>query len=145
MRASRAWGASRPPRWTSCSASRSFGASPASSPSRTRNGRGTRRASPRCSSRSVARRGDLVARGARLLALQAVVLAEKLLARLGMVGIERDAIHGTHFPALRLVEVPDAFGAAAPVDHVDLRAHRDRRVGALGLADVTIDALIGDL
>jgi hypothetical protein len=62
-----------------------------------------------------------------------------------MPGIERDAIHRAHFDALRLVEMTDAFGAAPEVDHVDLRAHGDRVVRALGLAHVAVDALVGDL
>src|SRR5688572_19973426 len=37
-----------------------------------------------------------------------------------------------------------AFGALARVDHVDLHAHGDGAVRALGLADVAIDALVRD-
>src|SRR5690606_36051754 len=58
--------------------------------------------------------------------------------------VARNAVDRAHLPALGLVEVPDAFGAAKRVDHVDLLAHRDRPVGALGLADVAVDALVGD-
>src|SRR6185369_5828878 len=80
-----------------------------------------------------------------LLARQPLVLRLQLLAALRMPGIERDAIHRAHFDALRLVEMTDAFGAAPEVDHVDLRAHGDRVVRALGLAHVAVDALVGDL
>src|SRR5690606_37297361 len=64
--------------------------------------------------------------------------------RLAPLRIERDAVDRADLPALRLVEVPDAFGATVGVDPVDLGAHRDRAVRALGLADVAVDALVGD-
>src|SRR5258708_38610030 len=62
-----------------------------------------------------------------------------------MLGIARNAVDRAHLLALRLVEVAHALGAAPSVDHVDLGAHRDRGVRALGLANVTVGALIGDL
>ena len=46
--------------------------------------------------------------------------------------------------ALGLVVMADALGAPRRVDDVDLLAHRDRLVRALGLADVAVDALVGD-
>jgi hypothetical protein len=45
---------------------------------------------------------------------------------------------------LRLVEMADAFGALVGIDLVNLRAHRDRVVRALGLAHVAIDAVVGN-
>jgi hypothetical protein len=42
------------------------------------------------------------------------------------------------------VEVADALGALVRIDDVDLRALRDRLVRAFGLADVAVDALVGD-
>ncbi|CAM2148287.1 Integron gene cassette protein [Paraburkholderia tropica] len=61
-----------------------------------------------------------------------------------MLGILRDALHRTHLNALRLVEMADALRALVRVDHVDFRAHRNSVVRALGLADVAIDALVGN-
>src|SRR5574338_686199 len=78
------------------------------------------------------------------LGLQSPVLRHQLLARLAAVGIERDAVDRADLPALRLVEVPDAFGASIGVDDVDLGTHRNGPVRALRLADVAVDALVGD-
>src|SRR6185503_17744802 len=68
---------------------------------------------------------------------------ERLL-RLDVGGVERDARDRAHLHALRLVEVADALGAAARLDDVDRLAGRDRAVRALRLADVAVDALVGD-
>src|SRR6218665_1967211 len=59
--------------------------------------------------------------------------------------VEGDAVHRADLLALRLVVVADAFGAQVGVDHVDLFALGNRGVGALGLADVAVDAVVGDL
>jgi hypothetical protein len=40
--------------------------------------------------------------------------------------------------------MPYAFGALRGFDHINLGAHGDSGVGALGLADIAIDALVGD-
>ena len=129
-----------------------------------REGRGRAgRAAGRVDGRASAHRRGPAARGCRMvegralaaripddlsgvspLPLQPLVPEHQLLARLGPVGVLRDALHRADLPALRRVEVPDALGAAFGVDHVDLGAHRDRAVRALGLADVAVDALIGD-
>jgi hypothetical protein len=55
-----------------------------------------------------------------------------------------DAIDRTDFNALRRIEVPDALGALRRIDDVDLDTLGDGPVGALGLADVAVDAFIGD-
>jgi hypothetical protein len=46
--------------------------------------------------------------------------------------------------ALGGLVVPDALRAKLRVDDVDLVALRDGAVGALGLADVAVDAFVGD-
>jgi hypothetical protein len=68
----------------------------------------------------------------------------QLLARLDPCWIDRDAGHRTQLHALRLVEVADAFGAAVGVDLVEVRPHADRGIRARRLADVAVDALVGD-
>ena len=72
------------------------------------------------------------------------ILGQQLLARLDEPWIDRDAGHRAELHALRLVEVADTLGALVRVDLVDLLAHRDGLVGALGFADVAVDALVGD-
>src|SRR5207244_104828 len=75
---------------------------------------------------------------------QRVVLALQLILRLDMRGIDGNAVDRAHDDALRLAEVPDAFGAFGWIDDIDLRALRDRAVRAFGLADIAIDAFVGD-
>ena len=60
-------------------------------------------------------------------------------------GIEDDALDRTHLDTLRRFVVADAFGAERGRDLVDLPAFRDRPVRTDGLADVAVDAEIGDL
>ncbi len=64
--------------------------------------------------------------------------------RLDAIGIDRNAVDRADLAALRRVEMADAFGAFRRVDHVDLRALRDRLIRAFGLADVAVDAFVGD-
>ena len=64
--------------------------------------------------------------------------------RFRVIEVERDAIDGAHFFALRRVEMTDAFGAFRRIDFVDFNAHVDCFVRALGLAHVAVDALIGN-
>ncbi|KCV17952.1 hypothetical protein AZ28_0616 [Bordetella pertussis B200] len=56
-----------------------------------------------------------------------------------------DALHRADHLALRFVVVADAFGAAIRIDDVIVRAHGNRFVRALWLANVAIDAFFGDL
>jgi hypothetical protein len=46
---------------------------------------------------------------------------------------------------LRLIEVTDAFGALRWVDLVDVLAHVNGLVRALGFAHIAIDAFVGDM
>ena len=91
-----------------------------------------------------ARRRALRPRLGRGLGLQAPVLGPQRLARL-------DVLPGR--PGCRPPGRPARTAArrsgrrtrcTARIDHVDLRAHRDRLVRALGLADIAVDALVGD-
>jgi Domain of unknown function (DUF4124) len=75
---------------------------------------------------------------------QPVKLGEQLRRGLDARRVDGDAGHGADLHALRLIEVAHALGAAGGVDHVNVVTHRDGLVGALGLADIAIDALVGD-
>jgi hypothetical protein len=55
-----------------------------------------------------------------------------------------DAFDRTHFDALRLIEMTDAFGAKFGINFVKLDALINCLVRAFRLANVAIDALIGD-
>jgi hypothetical protein len=58
--------------------------------------------------------------------------------------VHRDAIDRADLHALRLIEMADALGALGRVDLVEVEAHRDRLVRALGLAHIAVDAFVGD-
>src|SRR6185312_8400256 len=75
---------------------------------------------------------------------QCRVLEQQRIARLDVIRIVGDAVDRADLAALRRVEMADALGAARGIDHVDLLALRDRVVRALGLANVAVDALVGD-
>jgi hypothetical protein len=75
---------------------------------------------------------------------QAIVFRLELFARLAPFGIERDTRDRAHLLALGLSKMADAFRAFVRIDLVELRAHRDRIVRALGLAHVAIDAVVGN-
>ena len=81
----------------------------------------------------------------RLLLHQTDELRVELLARLRIVQIQRDAIHRTNFDALRCFKMPDALGALCRVNLINFRPLKNRVVGAFRLADVAVDALIGNL
>ena len=68
----------------------------------------------------------------------------QLVPRFNVNGIDNDAVDRTRLDTLLHLEMPDALGAAPGVDDVDFHALRNRAVGALGLADVSIDALVGN-
>ena len=93
---------------------------------------------------AASRNGRAVRRGLRPSACSRRYFAQSVSLRLDVRGIDRDARDRADLDALRLVEVADALGALARVDDVDHHAHRDRRVRALGLAHVAVDALVGD-
>ena len=61
-----------------------------------------------------------------------------------MCRIHRDAGHGADLHALRLVMMPHAFRALGWVNFVNFLTHINRIVRALGLANVAIDAFIGN-
>ena len=63
---------------------------------------------------------------------------------LDKVGIDRNTSHRADLHALRLVKMADAFGAFVGVNLVNVFAHVNGLVRALGLAHVAVDALIGD-
>jgi hypothetical protein len=59
-------------------------------------------------------------------------------------GVLGDALYGANGDTLRGVEVTDALGTAIWVDDIDLHALGDGLIRALRLADVAIDAFVGD-
>ncbi len=71
-------------------------------------------------------------------------LFHQLIFGLHMRGIPDDAVDRADADTGRLLIVTDALGAATGVDLVDLIPQADGLVGALGIAHVTVDALVGD-
>ena len=67
-----------------------------------------------------------------------------LLLALYVCRIKRAAVDRTDLLALRLVEVAHAFGAATGVYDVDFIACGDRIIGTFRLADVTVNAFVGN-
>ena len=59
-----------------------------------------------------------------------------------MLGVDDYTFHWADFLALRRGKVADALGALGGVDLVNLAAFVDRRVRALGLANIAVDAAV---
>jgi hypothetical protein len=55
-----------------------------------------------------------------------------------------NAIHGANRYALRLIVMPDALSATVWVNHINFITSRNRVVGALWLANVTVNALVSN-
>ena len=68
----------------------------------------------------------------------------KCLAILDELRVDGDTGHRADLHALRLIKMTHAFGALVRVDLVDLGPQKNGLIRALGLADITIDALVGD-
>jgi hypothetical protein len=81
---------------------------------------------------------------AGLFSHQRRILQEQLVFAFNENRIYRNAVYRAHFSALRRIEMADAFRAFIGVDFVDFYALIDRIVGALGLAHVAVDALVGN-
>ena len=62
-----------------------------------------------------------------------------------VVEVQRNAIHRTHFNALRGIKMADAFGAFVRINFVNFDALINCAVRALWLTNVAIDALIRNL
>lgn len=60
------------------------------------------------------------------------------------IRVKRDAINRTHFLALRRVEMADTFRAKIWVNHINLFALRNGTIRALWLANIAVDALVGN-
>lgn len=60
------------------------------------------------------------------------------------LGIEWYASNRTNLLTLRLIEMPNAFGAFVGIDLIDLSPHEDRLIRALGFAHIAIDAVLCD-
>jgi len=80
----------------------------------------------------------------RFLSRQSPVLGHELFLVFPPVGIELDALHRAYHFALWFSMMADAFGAAGGIDFIDLCAHVNGVVGALGLTDVAVDAFVGN-
>ena len=79
-----------------------------------------------------------------LVRMQSLELDQQLLACFGMCGIQGNAVHRTHLLALGLVEMANTLGAQRGVDDVDLLSLRDSPVWAFRLADIAVDAIVGN-
>jgi hypothetical protein len=55
-----------------------------------------------------------------------------------------NAINGTDLPALRGIKMAYALRALVGINLVNLNAHKNRIIRALGFTDVAIDALVGN-
>ncbi len=75
---------------------------------------------------------------------QAFVLHRECLFRFNALGIHGNAVDRADLTTLRHLEMPHAFGALVGIDHIVFNALADRAVRTFGLADVTVDAVIGD-
>ena len=76
--------------------------------------------------------------------LQTPVFFPQGFAAFGVRRVYRNAGHWADLHALGLVKVAYAFGAFVRVNLVNLRAHVDGLVGAFGLADVAVNAFVGN-
>jgi hypothetical protein len=73
-----------------------------------------------------------------------LILHQQLLAALDEIGVDGDTADRAELHTLRLIKVAHAFRAAVRVNLIDFCAHRDRLIRALWLADITVDAFVGD-
>lgn len=88
--------------------------------------------------------GRLLPISRRLFDFQKMVFAHELFPRFPMHGINRNAGHRAQLHALRLFKMANAFGAFVRIDDVDALAQRNSAIRALRLANIAIDAFIGD-
>ena len=73
-----------------------------------------------------------------------MILAEKCFGAFFKLRMHFNAIDWADDFTLRLVVVPNAFGAGTWVNHVNLCAHRDSIIRTLWFAHVAVDAFVGD-
>ena len=73
-----------------------------------------------------------------------MVLLHQIVMRFYIVGMQWNAINRTDLPALRGIKMAYALRALVGIDLVNLNPHENRIIGALGLTDVAIDALVGN-
>jgi hypothetical protein len=73
-----------------------------------------------------------------------MVLLYQIVMRFYIVGMQWNAINRTDLPALRGIKMAYALRALVGIDLVNLNPHKNRIIGALGLTDVAIDALVGN-
>ena len=72
-------------------------------------------------------------------------LCLQLLGSFNKIEIQRNAIDRAYFAALRYIKMSDTLRAFQWINFVNFDAERNCLVGTLGLADIAIDALIGNL
>lgn len=82
--------------------------------------------------------------GQALRRLQSLVLGLQLFPAFAPGRIKGNAGNRTYLLALRLIEMPDAFGAFIRVDLINLRPHEDRVIRAFRLTHVAINAVVGN-
>jgi hypothetical protein len=72
------------------------------------------------------------------------IFGEQLFRRFAPGRVEGNAGDRAHLLALGLVKMAHALGAFIRIDLVILGPHRNGFVGALGFADIAIDAVVGN-
>jgi hypothetical protein len=73
-----------------------------------------------------------------------MVLLHQIIMRFYIVGMQWNAINRTDLPALRGIKMAYALRALVGINLVNLNAHKNRIIRALGFTDVAIDALVGN-
>ena len=73
-----------------------------------------------------------------------MVLLHQIVMRFYIVGMQWNAINRTDLPALRGIKMAYALRALVGINLVNLNAHKNRIIRALGFTDVAIDALVGN-
>jgi hypothetical protein len=72
-----------------------------------------------------------------------LVFFQQLFARFLVIGVQWNAIDRTYIHALRRFIVTHAFRAKVRIDDIDFITLGYRAIGALGFANITIDAFVG--
>jgi hypothetical protein len=71
-----------------------------------------------------------------------MVFLHQVVVCLNVIWVQRNAVNGTHLPALWGVKMAYALGALIGINLVNFNPHKNGIIWALWLTDVAIDALI---
>jgi hypothetical protein len=75
---------------------------------------------------------------------QAMVFLPERFLGFNVLRVDRNARHGAHLYALRLIKMAYTFRAFGRVDLVDVFAQIDSLVRAFGLAHIAVNAFVGN-